>query len=143
MKTLKEAMSDTIEMYEFIGQLRAENEALRKENALLLSKEGGTPGVTVVSAVESKMIKSCKKIAARHNISNWNMPNVKNSDDSIVPFSEYYKRVTRDFMYGGPFDDVGLTDLKEFFKEEIRDCYNSKVEELKKKETEEGAEKEE
>ena len=143
MKTLKEALVDITEIYECIGRLKSENEALRKENALLLSKEGGTPGVTVVSAAESKMIKSCKKIAARHNMSNWNMPNVKNSDGSIVPFSEYYKKVTRDFMYGGPFDDVGLTDLKEFFKEEIRDCYNSKVEEIKKEEAKEGAEKEE
>lgn len=143
MKTLKEALVDVTETYEYIGRLKSENEALRKENALLLAKDGGTPGVTVVSDAENKMIKSCKKIAARHNFSNWNMPSVRDAENNIIPFSEYYKRVTRDFIYTGPFDDVGLTDLKEFFKDELRDCYNSKVEEIKKEEAKEGAEKEE
>lgn len=142
MKTLKEAMSDTIEMYEFIGQLRAENEALRKENALILTKDKEESGITVITATEAKMIKICKKIAAKDKFSSWNMPNVR-EDDGILSFADYYKRIQRDFIYSSSFDDIGLADIKEFFKEEIRDFYNKKIAEDKKEREEAGEGEEE
>ena len=142
MKNLKEALDDTVEIYEFIGRLRAENEALRKENALILTKDKEESGITVVTATEAKMIKICKRIAAKDKISTWNMPDVRDSEDKILSFADYYKKIQRDFIYGGSFDDIGLADIKEFFKEEIRDFYNKKIAEDKKKreEAEEGKE---
>ena len=38
MKTLKEAMADTIEMYEFISQLKSENDGLRCYKAVRVWK---------------------------------------------------------------------------------------------------------
>ena len=126
MKTLKEAMNDTIEMYEFISQLKNENDNLRKENAKLLSSKGSEPTCSIISETEMRMVKVLKKNFARADFNDWRFPSVAN-DSGIVPFNEFYKAITRDFIYSGHFEDFGLGDLKEFFKDEIREFYNNEV----------------
>ena len=141
MKNLKESIQDTIELYEFIGQLKSENENLRKENAKLLTVKGGEPSSMILTEIEIKLIKAIKKNYVKTCFSDWRFPNIM-KDDDFIPFTEWYKMITRDFLYGGPFDDFGLNDLKEFFKDELRTWYNNKVSEKKSEIEKEKTEKE-
>ena len=141
MKNLKESIQDTIELYEFIGQLKSENENLRKENAKLLTAKGGEPSSMILTEIETKLIKAIKKDYVKTCFSDWRFPNIM-EDDDFIPFTEWYKKITRDFLYGGPFDDFGLNDLKEFFKDELRTWYNNKVSEKKSEIEKEKTEKE-
>ena len=129
IKTLREAMDETIELYEFISELKAENNKLRLENAKLISEKGGE----IISETEKNLNTVCRKYYAQREFgSDWNWPKILKEDNTFVPFKNFYESVERSFLYGKKFDDFPLKELKEYFYDEIKEQYNEMVSTMKK-----------